>query len=71
MTLGANLLVIAQTIPQNGHREFFICVKVAFTKDIYILNMARVFEIWFFCNIEICENTLNCQKCGQKFKHNK
>ena len=25
--------------------------------------MAEVFEIWHFCNIEICENILN----GQKF----
>ncbi len=34
VTLGANLLVMAQTIPQNAHRVFFFLLKVAFTKDI-------------------------------------
>ena len=34
VTLGANLLVMAQTIPQNAHRVFFFLPKVAFTKDI-------------------------------------
>ena len=34
VTLGANLLVMAQTIPQNAHRAFFFLPKVAFTKDI-------------------------------------
>ena len=34
VTLGANLLVMAQTIPQNAHRMFFFLLKVAFTKDI-------------------------------------
>ena len=57
VTLGANLLVIAQTIPQNAQRKVFILSKIAFTKDIQILNMAKVFEIWYFRNIEICENT--------------
>jgi hypothetical protein len=58
VTLVANLLVMAQTIPQNAHQVFFFFLpKVAFTKDISILNMARVFKIWLFCNIEICENT--------------
>ena len=40
VNLGSNLLVKAQTIPQNVHRELFIWPKVAFTKDIYILSMA-------------------------------
>ena len=57
VTLGANLLVMAQNIPQSAKRVFFFLPKVAFTKDIQILNMAKVFEIWHFCNIEICENT--------------
>ena len=35
VTLGANLLVKAKTIPQTAK-------KVAFTKDFYILNMAKV-----------------------------
>ena len=48
VTLGANLLVMAQTIPQNAHRVFFFLPKVAFTKDIEILNMAKVFKIWLF-----------------------
>ena len=56
VTLGANLLVMAQTIPQNAQLAFFFKPKVAFTKDIKMLNMAMVFEIWFFYNIEICEN---------------
>ena len=34
VTLGANLLVMAQTIPQNAHRVFFFKPKVAFTEDI-------------------------------------
>ena len=34
VTLVANLLVMAQTIPQNAHRVFFFLPKVAFTKDI-------------------------------------
>ena len=34
VTLGANLLVMAQTIPQNAHWVFFFLPKVAFTKDI-------------------------------------
>ena len=34
VTLGANLLFMAQTIPQNAHRGFFFLPKVAFTKDI-------------------------------------
>ena len=34
VTLGTNLLVMAQTIPQNAHRVFFSSPKVAFTKDI-------------------------------------
>ena len=51
---------MAQTIPQNAHRMFFFFLpKVAFTKDIKILNMAKVFETWHFCNIELYE--LNCQ----------
>ena len=33
VNLGANLLVMAQTIPLNAHRVFFL-PKVAFTKDI-------------------------------------
>ena len=33
VTLGANLLVMAQTIPQNAHRVCFFLPKVAFTKD--------------------------------------
>ena len=42
----------------NTHRlGFFKLPKVAFTKFILILNMAKVFEIWHFWNIEICENT--------------
>ena len=57
VTLVAKLLVMAQTIPQNAHRVFCFGPKVAFTKDIYILNKAKFFKIWFFCNIEICENT--------------
>jgi hypothetical protein len=57
VTLGANLLVMAQTIPQNAPPVFFFLPQVAFTKDIKILNMAKVFKIWLFCNIEICENT--------------
>ena len=57
VTVGANLLVMAQTIPQNVHRKLFILSKVAFTKNIKIVNLAKVFEIWHFCNIEICENT--------------
>ena len=40
VTLDANLLVMAQTIPQNAHRFLFFLLKVAFTKDIKILNMA-------------------------------
>ena len=47
VTLGANLLVKAQTIPQNAKCMFFK-PKVAFTKDIYIFNMAKVFEQWLF-----------------------
>ena len=34
VTLGANLLVMAQTIPQNAHRVVFFLPKVAFTKEI-------------------------------------
>ena len=34
LTLGANLLVMAQTIPQNPQRAFFFKPKVAFTQDI-------------------------------------
>ena len=34
VTVGANLLVMAQTIPQNAQREFFFWPKVEFTKDI-------------------------------------
>ena len=58
VSLGANLLVKAKTIPQNAPCMFFSFLpKVAFTKDIYILNMANGFEIWHFLNIDICENT--------------
>ena len=48
MTLGANLLPKAQTIPQNAKRALFFLPKVAFTKDISILNIAKDFEIWLF-----------------------
>ena len=41
VSLGANLLVKAKTIPQNAKHVFFLA-KFAFTKDIYILNMAKV-----------------------------
>ena len=34
ITLGANLLVMAQTIPQNAHRVFFLKLKVVFSEDI-------------------------------------
>ena len=36
VTSGFNLLVLAQTIPENAHRVcfFFFLPKVAFTKDI-------------------------------------
>ena len=34
VTLGDNLLVTAQTIPQNSHCVVFLKQKVAFTKDI-------------------------------------
>ena len=57
VTLGANMLLKAKSIPRNAKRVFFFKPKVAFTKDIYILNMAKVFELWLFCNIEISENT--------------
>ena len=46
VTLGANLLVKAQTIPQNTKCVFLI-PKVEFTKDIYIFNIAKGFEICF------------------------
>ena len=49
---------------------FFLIAKVAFTKDIYILNMAKVFEIWFFCNIEIREIPKTVKNVPKKFKHN-
>ena len=53
--LGANLLLKAQTIPQNAKCSlFFFSPKVLFNEDILILNMAKDFEICFFCNIEIC-----------------
>ena len=45
--LGANLLVMAQTLPQNAHQVFFYA-KSCVSKEIYILNMAKVFEICFF-----------------------
>ena len=45
VTLGANLLVMAQTIPQNANCVVFFKPKVAFIKDIKFLNMAKVFEI--------------------------
>ena len=67
MTVGANLLVKAQTIPQNNKCVLFFLTKVSFTKDINILKMAKVFEIMAFCNIEIWENTQKGQKCAQKF----
>ena len=51
VTLGAILLVKVQTIPQNAKCALF-CLP-----DIWILNMAMVFEIWLFCNFQICENT--------------
>ena len=34
VTLDANLLVTAQTIPQNPQRAFLFLPKVAFSKDI-------------------------------------
>ena len=37
VTLGANLLVKAKTIPQNAKRMFFFKPKVLFTKDINII----------------------------------
>ena len=56
VTLGANLLVKAQTIPQNAKCALFFSPKVVFTSDFGFLNTAKVFEIWLFCIIEICEN---------------
>ena len=50
VTLGANLLVMAETIPQNAHREFFFFLpKVAFTKNIWkipktIKNVPKKFK---------------------------
>ena len=48
VSLGANLLVKAQTIPKNAKCVFFLKPKVPFSKDILILNMAKVSEIWHF-----------------------
>ena len=62
VTLSASFLVKAKNIPQNAHYKLFIWSKAAFVQDNLILNMAKVFKIWHFFNIEICENTLNCQE---------
>ena len=45
--LGANLLLMAQTIPQNDHRVFFCLPKVAFTKDIYFWIWLRFLRYGF------------------------
>ena len=57
---------MAQTIPQNAKRVFFLKPKVLFTKDIYILTMAKVFAIWKY--VKIPKTVKNVPK---KFKHNK
>ena len=46
--IGCQLLVKAKNIPKNAKRVFFFLLKVAFSKDIRILNMAKVFEIRLF-----------------------
>ena len=43
VNLGANLLVKAQTIPQNAKSVFLLKPKSVITKDIYIMNMAKGF----------------------------
>ena len=48
VTLGANLFLKGQTIPQNAKRVLFFLLNVEFTKDIYILNMDKVFDNCFF-----------------------
>ena len=35
----------------------FFKPKVACTEDFQFFNMAKIFEVGFFCNIEIWENT--------------
>ena len=45
----ANMLVQAQTIPQNAQCALFIRSKVAFTQGISILKRAKVFEMHFCC----------------------
>ena len=58
VTLGANLFVKAQSIPQNAKCVVFFSSfqKVAFLKIFIFWIWLRFFEI-AFCNIEICENT--------------
>ena len=57
MTLVPTMLVKAQTITQNAGCVVFFLPKVVLTKDISILNMAKVLRYGFFCNIKICKNT--------------
>ena len=45
VTLGDNLIVMAQTIPQNGHCVFFFKQKLRLLKIFKILNMAKIFKI--------------------------
>ena len=45
VTIGANLLVRAQTIPHNAKWVLFFLQKVKFSKDIKFFDMAKVFVI--------------------------
>ena len=57
VSLGANLLVRAQTIPQNAKcLLFFFLSKVSLTQDTLILKRTKIFEMRSVRHIEICEN---------------
>ena len=54
LSLGANLLVKAQNIPQNSKCSLFFWPKVAFTQDTLILKRTKGFEMRSVCHIYIC-----------------
>ena len=72
VTLGSNLLVKAQTIPQNDKPALFVLLKVPLTKDIQILKMAKVFEkCFFFAKLKYVIIPKTLKNVPKKFIHTK
>ena len=72
VTLGANFLVKPKPYIKTPSVCYFFYLKVAFTKDIFILKMAKAFEIWFFFAIlNYVKIPKRVKNVPIKFKQNK